>query len=297
MNKESLQVDRSVKEIQRITWVGVAVNALLGILKLVLGLLGNSYALMADGIHSFSDLSTDFFVLLGVKMWSKEADEDHPYGHRRIEAIVTFLIGVFLLCVAVAIGYKALLVIRDHSAQQPQWIAFIGALLSIIFKEMLFQWTRKVGKRVKSSAVIANAWHQRSDALSSIPVALAVAAATISPQWSFLDQVGAFIVSLIILWTAGKIIISVLSEMIDTGASLKERKKIQSLILETKGVQSFHKLRTRRVGSGWYVDLHIQVDPFMTVQKGHEISEAVKSNLIENGPNILDVIIHLEPHQ
>ncbi len=283
--------------IRNITIIGALVNVFLAIVKFILGTLGRSQAVIADAVHSLSDLSTDFAVIFGVKYWSKPADEDHPYGHGRIEVLITATIGIALFVVGIGLGYNALSTIKDDYVSQPSWIAFIGALISIIFKEILYHKTIATGKKVRSSAVIANAWHHRSDALSSIPVAIAVAAAVISPKWYFLDYVGAFVVSVFIMYAALKILRSCFCEIADAGASEKEREIIHGLVLSIENVRSTHAIRTRKVGPGWYVDLHIQVDPQMTVHDGHEVSKIVKNKLLSEGPDVLDVIVHLEPDE
>jgi len=293
LNSEDLQV----REIIRVTWWGVLTNISLSLIKFILGFLGHSQALIADAAHSLSDLSTDFAVILGARVWTKPADEDHPYGHRRIETIITLSISLFLLAFALVIGFNALATLHLEEKQQPGLIAFWGALISIVLKELLYHVTLRVGKRVKSSAVIANAWHHRTDALSSLPVAVAVAVAAVNPRWSFLDQLGAFVVALIILHVSLRMLWEAFREMADTGASQKTRQAITSVVLSTEGVRSLHALRTRRVGSGWHVDLHIQVDPQLTVKEGHDISERVKTNLKSQDLDISDVLIHLEPYE
>ncbi|MCG2726146.1 MAG: cation diffusion facilitator family transporter [Elusimicrobia bacterium] len=285
-----------VSQIRKITYAGLIVNVVLFIVKLALGILGHSQAVVADAIHSLSDLITDFAIIFGVKFWSKPADDCHPYGHRRIETFITAIIGLVLVAAAVGIGYNALSTIRDAHIEQPCWIAFMGALISIVFKEVLYHWTIKVGKRLKSSAVIANAWHHRTDAFSSIPVAIAVAAATLNENWIFLDHIGAIVVSIFILSAAWKIMQPAIAELFDAGAFEHHKKEIQNIILNTSGVKSIHKLRTRRVGSGLYLDVHIQVAPAMSILDGHEISGLVKRKLLNEGPDVIDVIIHIEPY-
>ncbi|MGA1870372.1 MAG: cation diffusion facilitator family transporter [bacterium] len=291
------QNEQSRGDIQRITWIGLAVNLFLSLLKFTVGCIGKSQAVIADAVHSVSDMATDIAVLGGVKYWSAPADETHPFGHRRIEALVTASIGIVLLITALGIGYQALMSMQDGSIMQPAYIAVIGPFLSIIFKEILYHWTVSTGTRVKSSAVIANAWHHRSDAISSIPALIAVAAAAINPKWAFIDHVGALIVSIFIIKISSDIIYPAFSELSDCGASQIERAKIHSLALNVQGVHSVHAIRTRKFGSGFHVDLHILVDGDMTVRKGHTISEEVKSELLANGPEILDVVVHLEPDE
>lgn len=287
----------TISQIQKITWIGVIVNLFLSITKFILGYIGGSQAVIADAVHSLSDLSTDFAIIFGVKLWSKPADAEHPYGHRRMEGIVTIIIGIILVFIAAGIGFSAIINIRDANFKQPGWIALVGAVLSIVFKEVLYLWTIKVGKAVKSSALVANAWHHRTDSLSSIPVTVAVAFAAFNTQWSFLDHLGAVIVSLIILHTSWIIMKPAFAEMVDRGASKKYMDKIETIVLATKDVKSFHALRSRRMGSGWHIDLHIQVDPELTVEKGHEISGTVKRNIIEQAQDVLDVLVHIEPYR
>jgi len=298
MNK--LPADRNAQnatEVRRVTWIGLAGNVFLSALKFIVGFLGSSQAVVADAVHSLSDMGTDFAVLLGVKFWSAPADESHPYGHRRIETIVTGAIGIALALAALGIGYNSLATIRDVHLKQPGWIAIAGSLLAIILKETLYRWTVAVGKRTKSSAVVANAWHHRSDALSSVPVVIAVTVAVINPKLAFIDHIGALVVSIFILKVSWDIIYPSLSELADLGAPQKSREKIRSIAMGINGVKSVHGIRTRRLGSGLHVDLHILVDGEMTVSMGHDISAAVKSALIEKGPNILDAVVHLEPYE
>ncbi|MFC1798536.1 cation diffusion facilitator family transporter [Thermodesulfobacteriota bacterium] len=296
MNSNSLDPTTLSYQVRRITWVGLAVNLLLAVIKFIVGIMGSSQAVVADAVHSLSDMATDIAVLLGVGFWTAPADEDHPYGHWRIESLVTIIIGVSLVIVALGIGYKALSTIREVDLKQPGWIAIIGVLFSIILKEMLFRWTLHIGKSTKSSALIANAWHHRSDAISSIPAFIAVAAATINPKWAFIDHVGALLVAVIILKVSWDIVVPAFSVLIDRGASQKERNKIRSIAMTIDEVEHIHAIRTRRVGAGFHVDLHVQVDGEMTVSQGHDICGKVKHALLEDGPEILDVVVHLEPY-
>jgi cation diffusion facilitator family transporter len=288
---------QDARHVVRVTWIGFAGNVFLSALKFIAGFLGSSQAVVADAVHSLSDMGTDLAVLLGVKFWSAPPDEDHPYGHRRIETIITVAIGVALALAALGIGYNALATIRGVHLRQPGWIAIAGSVFAIVLKEVLYRWTVAVGRQVKSSAVIANAWHHRSDALSSVPVVIAVAVAVLNPKLAFIDHAGALVVSIFILKVSWDIISPSLSELADLGAPRKHREKIRATATGISGVKSVHAIRTRRLGSGLHVDLHILVDGEMTVRMGHEISRAVKSALIEKGPEILDAVVHLEPYE
>lgn len=284
-------------QIKKVTWIGCIVNLALAGVKFTVGIAGCSQAVIADAVHSISDMVTDFLVILGVRYWSAPPDDDHPYGHGKIEAIITALIGLTLASVAVGLGYSALSTLYHPYSRQTTWIAIIGPVLSIILKEILYRWTVSVGTRVRSTAVVANAWHHRSDALSSIPAIVAVAVAAINPAWFFIDNIGALVISLFIMKVAWDIVRPSLSELADHGASLKDRNRIRKIALEIDGVRDVHAIRTRTCGESIYVDLHVLVDPEITVRAGHDISETVKKILLEKGPRVLDVVTHLEPDE
>lgn len=285
----------NIRQIQEITWAGIAVNICLALLKFAAGIFGASQALIADAVHSVSDISTDVMVLVGVKFWSKPPDDAHPYGHSRIETAITIMIGIVLFFVAFKIAGKALSTIRGPHIVQPKWIAFWGALVSILVKEALYRVTLAVGKQAKSTALVSNAWHHRSDAMSSVPVALAVAASAINPQWSFIDHIGALIVSLLIFRAAWKIIRPAVEEFLGKGVSEIERKKIRDIALGVDQVETIHAIRSRKMGPNIFVDLHVLVDGRMTVSEGHNVSERVKKALLEEIDDVIDVVVHLEP--
>ncbi|MBN1276960.1 MAG: cation transporter [Deltaproteobacteria bacterium] len=291
------EINGDAREIKLITWLGLITNLMLSGFKFLVGTLGCSQAVIADAFHSISDVSTDLAVLFGVDYWSAPPDKNHPYGHRKIEAVITVVIGVILTGAAIGIGYRALATIREYHLRQTAWIAVTGPLISIILKEIIYQFTIKVGGRVKSSALIANAWHHRSDALSSVPALIAVSVSTWIPEWAFIDHLGAMIVSLFILKVAWDIIKPSLSELVDCGATLKEHGQIRQISLDEEGVKGVHAIRTRKYGSYLFVDLHILVDADMSVREGHQISENVKHALVERGPAVLDVVVHLEPEE
>ncbi|MDD3276610.1 MAG: cation diffusion facilitator family transporter [Kiritimatiellales bacterium] len=296
MNSSShTPVAEQTREVIRITWLGMIINVLLTILKFVFGILGRSQAAVADAVHSFSDLGTDLAVLFGVRLWSAPADDCHPYGHRRIETLITVLIGAALAVVAVGFSIDAVDKLRHPPAEAATLIALTGSLLTIFLKEWLFRATRKVGHRVNSPAVIANAWHHRSDAFSSIPVIIAVSASAFNPEWHFLDQIGALIVAAMILKAAWDIVKPALAELIDSGASAPDYQQIVDLAQSVAGIISVHKVRTRRSGAGLYVDLHAMVDGSITVHAGHDIATQLQRKLIVNGPSVADVVVHIEP--
>lgn len=286
-----------INDIRRVTWVGLVANVLLSAFKIAAGIVGASQAVVADGVHSLSDTTTDLAVLIGVRYWTAPPDETHPHGHRRIETLVTVFIGFVLATVALGLGYNALTTLNVKYAGPPGMIALIAALVSIISKEILYRWNVSVGVRIKSPAVIANAWHHRSDGLSSIPVAIAVAGARFAPDWYFLDHVAAALVSVFILQAAWKIAWPALNQIADSGGNPEVCRQIEKLSLDTEGVIQVHKCRTRYLGIGLQVDVHILVKPDITVREGHNVSEAVKQKLLKEGPDVVDAIIHIEPYE
>jgi cation diffusion facilitator family transporter len=190
-----------------------------------------------------------------------------------------------------------LMMLHVHHAGPPRWIAFVPAVISIAVKEALYRWTAGVGRRVRSSAVVANAWHHRSDALSSVPAALAVVAGVIDPSWSFLDEVAAVLVALLILHAAWRIGWPALGQLIDTGVPEEDCRKIRATALAVDAVHDVHALRTRYIGSGIGVDLHVLVDGEMTVAAGHDVAGEVKHRLLADGPEVVDVVVHVEPYE
>ncbi len=282
--------------VRRVAWIGLWCNLGLAILKIVAGLTARSHAVVADGVHSLSDLVTDLAVIIGVRYWSAPPDNDHPHGHARIETLVTLSIGLVLAGVAVGLCYEALATVRDPDLAPPGWLAFWAAVLSLGIKEWLYRWTVVKAREANSPALEANAWHHRSDALSSLPAAAAVAVGAIYPEWSFVDRVGAAIVSLLILQAAWKIVWPALQQLVDRGAPEEQLRRITEIAQSTRGVMEVHAVRTRYLGRGLQVDLHVLVDPEITVREGHAISELVRLRLLELCRNVRDVVVHLEPY-
>ena len=299
-NQKSAQTstpDEAAKErvVRKITWIGLFVNLVLAAIKFTAGIYGRSQALVADAIHSLTDLTTDIAVIAGSHYWSRPPDENHPYGHRRLETLVTVFIGVVLIAAGIGIGWKAISALQEKHATPPGWIAVLAAVASIVCKESLYRWTAITGRRVKSPALAANAWHHRTDAFSSIPVLIAVAGARVFPSWSFLDHLGAVVVSIFILHASIKIIWPGLGELIDAGAPTETRKKIRDIALKNEGVLQVHDIRTRYISSSIQVDLHIVVEGLITVREGHDIADDVKARIIDAIPEVLDVVVHVDP--
>lgn len=299
-NQKSAQistVDPASKEktIRRVTWIGLLVNLVLAAFKFAAGIFGRSQALVADAIHSLTDLTTDIAVLAGSHYWSRPPDENHPYGHRRLETLVTVFIGVVLIAAGIGIGWKAISTLHQKHTAPPGWIAVVAAFASIVCKESLYRWTATTGRRIKSPALAANAWHHRTDAFSSLPVLIAVAGARAFPAWSFLDHVGAAVVSIFILHASIKIIWPSLGELIDVGAPMETQKRIREIALRNEDVLQVHDIRTRFISTSVLVDLHIVVEGSISVREGHHIADDVRDRIIGEIPEVLDVIVHVDP--
>jgi cation diffusion facilitator family transporter len=286
-----------IRDVRRVTLLGLVLNLVLSALKFTGGWLGGSRAAVADAAHSLSDSVSDVAILVGVRFWSAPADDDHPYGHHRIESLVTLSIGLLLALVALGLAWDAIQSLLNPETRDVGWIALVVTGVSVVSKEWLFRWTLKKGREIRSTAVIANAWHHRSDAVSSLPAFVSICVAKIYPAVWYLDAVGAIVVVFFILLAAWRIGGEALGDLTDVSASDVVLHRIRETTLGVEGVLSTHKIRTRRMGGSIMVDLHVQVDPLISVRAGHDISNAVKVTLLESSDDIADVLVHLEPFQ
>lgn len=280
-----------------VTWVGFFLNIFLALLKFVLGVWGKSAALVTDSVHSLSDTVTDFVVLLGAKYWTAPADQNHPYGHGRIENILSGFIGAVLTTIGVVMGYNAIVSLSAGSFFVPHPAGLVVAVVSVISKEILYRWTYSTGKRLKSKALIANALHHRSDSLSSIAVVIALLFCMIfGAKWAFLDLVGALVVSGFIVFAGGGIMREAFDVLSDKSVSVDKVNEILDISLKVDKVIDVHALRTRVLGGVVFVDMHIVVSKDLTVYQGHNVSGCVKRVLKENIDDIEDVVVHIEPN-
>lgn len=284
---------RFYREARRVTWVGAWVNFALGALKIVFGILGRSQVLVADGVHSFSDLVTDFVVLFGLHAANQPEDEGHPYGHGRIETMGTLVLGVVLVGAGVLILVEIMARIHGGTLYVPSLPTLLIAALAIVTKESLFRYTLRVGRRTGSSSVIANAWDHRSDALSSLAALVGIAGARAG--WPILDPLAAVVVSLLVMGVGWKISRGAVMELVDTAIPRSVREEISGVARRTPGVLGHHALRTRRVGQDIFVDIHIEVDPKLSVQEGHGVAKMVKEEVRRRITDVADVLVHTEP--
>lgn len=281
-------------ETNRITLWGIAVNLILAIIKTTGGILGQSQALLADGIHSLSDLASDAMVLIAAKHAGEDADEDHPYGHGRYETLATVALGVLLMGVAGGIAYDAILRLEHpDEIAIPAPFTLIIAAISILSNEGLYHATRAVAQRIRSPLLEANAWHHRSDAVSSIVVLIGIGATYIG--YPLLDAVAAILVALMVAKIGLDLSRQSVQELVDTALEPEMVGQIKDTILDIDDVRELHLLRSRRMGHNALVDVHIQVSPKLSVSEGHHISESVEQALIDNFDEINDVTVHIDP--
>jgi len=286
--------DARYKAARKVTLIGSAVDLLLGVAKIVAGYIGSSQALIADGIHSLSDLATDGVVLFAMKHGSREADEKHPYGHARIETLATITLGVALIGIAIGIAWDALLRLRHPELlMHPGWLALVVASISIVSKEAIYQYTMRVAKKWNSSLLRANAWHSRSDAISSVIVVIGILGSMSGLH--YLDAVAAIGVALMVAWIGGKLAWHSAQELIDTAMEPDQVAQIRHAIQSVDGVQALHMLRTRRMGDSGLVDVHILVNPRISVSEGHRISETVRAQIMRDVNAVTDVMVHIDP--
>lgn len=278
---------------RRVTFVSIVWNLVLTVAQILIGIVGNSQALVADGMHTLSDLATDFMVLYALKHGKKTADVEHPYGHARIETAVTMILGIVLLGVGAGIAVNA--GIRLSEAQTfviPSTMTLWVAVITLFAKEGLYRYTMITANRYDSNILRANAWHHRSDALSSLIVVAGIGGSLLG--FGYLDAVAAIIVALMVARVGVQLAWQSLRELIDTGLSTEDLGAIRRTILAVHGVQALHLLRTRRVGGQALVDVHIIVDDRLSVSEGHQISETVRARLMREHTDIADVMVHID---
>ncbi len=288
-------------EARRITFLGLVINVFLTTAKYLAGIFGRSAAMIADATHSLSDLLTDLVVFFGLSAAGKPADSRHPYGHGKIEAILSAVCGISLLLAAGGIFFSGAariwsLLFRGAETGGPGIIALAAAGVSVLLKEWLFRYTIEEGRRLQSSALIAKAWDHRSDALSSVGTLAGIAGAFFGGErWQILDPLAALVVSVFIVTAALPILRDSLDELIEAALPGELENKLQSAIVSVPGVRSFHKLKTRRIGSSIAVDVHIQMNGAMSLNEAHEISRKVEREIWALFGHDTHISLHMEP--
>lgn len=277
----------------RVTYVGALVNVFLSASKISFGILGQSTALIADGIHSLSDLASDLFVIIAIKLGSRESDYEHPYGHRRFETVATVSLGLGLIVVAGGIVWDAFNRLSEpEKLLLPSQETLGIAIVSILANEWLFHYTRRVGNITRSKLLLANAWHHRSDAFSSVVVLFGVVAVFMG--YPFADAVAAIIVAIMIMKIGASLVLESVNELVDSALPERYVREIRRVIKQTQGVQSIHLLRTRHMGEDAYIDAHVVVDSRISVSEGHMIGDRVRDKLKTKFNDIIDVLVHID---
>lgn len=275
------------------SWKTIIANIILAAFKIVAGIIGNSSAMIADGAHTLSDVLTTFVVLLGLKISSKEADDEHPYGHEKYESVFAKVLSILLLLTGIFIGYEAIKILIKGDVRTPKLIALIAAFLSIVVKEGMYWYTIKVAKKIKSISMEADAWHHRSDAFSSIGTFAGVLGAQLG--FSALDPIAGVVVSIFVIKVGIELYIKSVKELVDESASVEIIQTIEEITKTIDGVRGIKNLKTRVFGNRVYVDIEILVDSNISVKNGHDIAEKVHDRLEEEIKDIKHCMVHVEP--
>ena len=289
-----------LREVYKVTLTGSVINVLLLVVKFTAGILGHSAAMIADAIHSLTDFATDVVVLVFVKLGNKPKDKDHDYGHGKYETLATAIIGISLFVVGVLICYtginKTYRAIEGETLQQPGVVALVAAIVSIVLKEWAYQFTVRVGRKYHSEAVVANAWHHRSDALSSVGTMIGVGGAILlGDKWAVLDPLAAIIVSAFIIKAAWGLVLQSVKELTDASLPDAEEEEIMKLANEESGVREIHNLQTRRIGNKIAIEMHVRMPGSLSLYEAHEHATDIEKRLKEKFGADTHVGIHLEP--
>lgn len=295
-----MKQDSREKSIFKVTWIGSIVNFLLLVFKFIAGILGHSSALVADAVHSLSDFVTDIVVIVFVKISGKPEDEDHKYGHGKYETLATAIIGLALFAVGIGLlvdgAIKVTEVLKGAVLPQPSMIALIAAAISITAKEILYRYTIREGRKLDSQAVIANAWHHRSDAFSSIGTFIGIGGAIcLGEKWRILDPIAAIAVSAFIIKVAAELIKPCIDELLERSLPAETEKRILEIIGSFPEISSPHHLRTRRIGNHIAIEVHIRMEGQTTLQEAHAIATDVENRLKEEFGAETHIGIHMEP--
>ncbi|MHC4718018.1 MAG: cation diffusion facilitator family transporter [Planctomycetota bacterium] len=280
-----------------VTRLGLVVNVVLSAAKMAAGWVCASQAIFADGLHSLSDCVTDLAVLAGIRISNRPADESHPYGHRRAMTLVTAVLGLLLLVAAMFVGAQAILTFAEKHARgiRPA-LPLALAVASVAIKEALYHLTVRVGRRAGDISVVANAWHHRSDAFSSVAAAAGLTAVAVGgPKWQFMDHATAMVLASFLIVMAVRILRGVVEELMDRAPDPAVMTEIRQAVAATKDVRDFHAIRARRLGAKVEMDVHVLVDPNLTVAEGHDIATSVHDAVVDCCPFVLNVVVHIEP--
>jgi len=286
-NKEKIAI------VNRVSVVSILWNIILSAIKVLAGLFAHSHSIMADGIHSLSDVFTTVIALVSVRMASKDDDDDHPYGHEKIEPVMSKLLATVLIITALFMGYGSLKALNNQTLEIPGRFALYAALVSIVIKEWMYHYTVKAAKKIESNALKADAWHHRSDALSSIGSFIGIGGALLG--FTVMDAIAGIVISLVIIQVGVKIYLQSVKELLDTAADPEVEQKLQKIIYSVEGVQAVDMMKTRQHGNRIYVDVEIAVDSELVLWKAHEIAEEVHDKLEHEYPKVKHCMVHVNP--
>lgn len=296
MNNKKIDDNYEQKMIKQVSAVGIFGNVLLVIFKLFAGIIGNSAAMISDAVHSASDVVATLVAFIGVRASKKEADSKHPYGHERIECVASLILGSILFMTGIGIGIasvKKIILGQSDGIESPKEIALIAAIISIVTKEVMFRYTRAVAKKLNSDAFMADAWHHRSDAFSSIGSLIGIGAAMLG--FKIMDPIAGLIICIFIFKIAFDVIMVAISKMLDTSCGKEYEDKMTNFISAQEGVIGVDLLRTRTFGNKIYVDAEISVDGDLRLREAHSIAERVHNEVENNFDNIKHIMIHVNP--
>lgn len=289
------------KEIYTVTLTGSAVNVILIVLKFIAGIVGKSSAMVADAVHSLSDFISDAIILVFVKIAGKPKDKTHDYGHGKFETLATVIIGLLLIGAGIGLmtgGIKSVIhSLNGQSLERPTILALIVAIVSILSKEWLYHYTLKAGKKLDSQAVVANAWHHRSDSISSLGTLIGISGAMfLGDRWRILDPLAAIVVSFLIIKSGYDIAKPCISELLEASLPEEKENEIIRLVMSVPGIKFVHNLRTRRIGNGIAVDLHAKMDGSLTLTEAHEKATAAEIEIKRAFGDNSIINIHMEPY-
>lgn len=290
-------ISRVYGEVTRAALFGLVINLLLGVVKLVAGIVGGSFALIADAVNSIGDVVTTVVILFALKIAQKPPDAEHPYGHSRAEAVAATNVALLIIVSAVMVGWEAIQRIHIQHAIPATWTLWIAGL-NVVIKEGLYHYKVRVGRRTNSAAIIANAWDHRSDALCSFAVLIGLAAIRLGGEaWMPADEVASLVVAAAIIWSGIQLFRSGAHELMDVQADPEFLSEIRREALQVPGVEDVETLWVRKSGLEFFADIHIEVEPTLSVAEGHRIGHRVKDHLLEKFVALRDVLVHLEPNE
>ncbi|MBQ3335197.1 MAG: cation transporter [Eubacteriaceae bacterium] len=293
-NEMHVSTEEKLQIANRVSIIGIVVNILLTVFKLIAGIVGRSGAMVSDAIHSSSDVLATLVVMVGINLSGKDSDAEHPYGHDRIESVAAIILAGILFFTGAMIGYNAInQLISGEAIETPGMLAVVAAIVSIVVKEAMYWYTRAAAKKIDSAAMKGDAWHHRSDALSSVGSLIGIVGARLG--FAFMDPLAAGIISLLIIKVAFDVAKESIDNILDTSAPDEIEEKLRKAVMEYPKVKGVDDLKTRRFGNGYYLDLEIAMDGDLTLRESHEAAEAVHAGLERRFPKIKHCMIHVNP--